>query len=493
MPERKVVIVDDEADVRLPLRRFLLGKGYAVLEADSVASVRAILGQESVDAAVVDFSLPDGDGLDVLRSVKAQDASVPVVLLTGHGSIDLAVKAIKEGAEQFFTKPVELPALLVVVERALENRRMRQVSLAGKSVQARQTVDPFFGESPVIRKLAAEAARVVASTVPVLVCGETGTGKGVLARWLHQNGPRAEEAFVDLNCAGLSRDLLETELFGHEKGAFTGAVAAKPGLLEIAHRGTMFLDEIGDIDLQVQAKLLKVVEDLRFRRLGDVRDRQVDVRLVAATHRDLGRLVPEQKFREDLYYRISAIPLVVPPLRERGSDVVLLARRLLERIAVEMGRPGVRLSGAAEQELAVALLAGQCAAAPERPRARPAPQRPLHARSGRRDRHGRGGGSGRGRGRRAHDAGRSGATPHRGRAPRGTRGGGGGGRGARSLAQRALRAHQETRHRDDQGRGQLAFVLARLRFPGRRFSKPGRETPPLGAAANPASPAAPGT
>ena len=302
MPDRKVVIVDDEADVRLPLRRFLLGKGYAVLEADSVASVRALLGQESVDAAVVDFSLPDGDGLDVLRSVKAQDASVPVVLLTGHGSIDLAVKAIKEGAEQFFTKPVELPALLVVVERALENRRMRQVSLAGKSVQARQAVDPFFGESAVIRKLAADAARIVASTVPVLVCGETGTGKGVLARWLHQNGPRAEEPFVDLNCAGLSKDLLETELFGHEKGAFTGAVAAKPGLLEIAHRGTMFLDEIGDVDLQVQAKLLKVVEDLRYRRLGDVRDRQVDVRLV-------------------------------------------------ERISAEMGRPGVRLSGAAEQEL----------------------------------------------------------------------------------------------------------------------------------------------
>ncbi len=351
MPERRVIIVDDEADVRLPLRRYLLGKGYSVVEADSVASLRTALRDESVDAAVVDFSLPDGDGLDVLRSVKAQDPTVPVVLLTGHGSIDLAVKAIKEGAEQFFTKPVELPALLVVIERALENRRMRQVSLAGKSAQARQTVDPFFGESPVIRKLAADAARIVASTVPVLVRGETGTGKGVLARWLHQNGPRADEPFVDLNCAGLSKDLLETELFGHEKGAFTGAVSAKAGLLEIAHRGTMFLDEIGDVDLQVQAKLLKVVEDLRYRRLGDVRDRQVDVRLIAATHRDLGRLVQEQKFREDLLYRINTVPLVVPPLRERGSDVILLARRLAERIATEMGRPGVRLSGAAEQDL----------------------------------------------------------------------------------------------------------------------------------------------
>jgi DNA-binding NtrC family response regulator len=351
MADRRILIVDDEPDVRLPLRRFLLGKGYAVLEADSIAALQGLLGRETVDAAVVDFSLPDGDGLDVLRSIKTLDSSVPVVMLTGNGSIDLAVKAIKEGADQFFTKPVELPALLVVLERALEHRRMRQVSLAGKSSQVRKAVDPFFGESTVVRKLAGEAGRVVAASLPVLICGETGTGKGVLARWLHQNGPRADEPFVDINCAGLARELLESELFGHEKGAFTGAVAAKPGLLEIAHRGTLFLDEIGDVDLQVQAKLLKVVEDLRFRRLGDVRDRQVDVRLIAATHRDLGRLVAEQKFREDLFYRISTLPLTMPPLRERGGDVVLLARRLVERIAAEMGRPGVRLSPAAEQAL----------------------------------------------------------------------------------------------------------------------------------------------
>jgi DNA-binding NtrC family response regulator len=352
VPDRKIVIVDDEADVRLPLRRFLAGKGYAVLEADSVGALRSLLRGESADAAVVDFSLPDGDGLDVLRSIKAQDPTVPVVLLTAHGSIDLAVKAVKEGAEQFFTKPVELPALLVVIERALDYRRIRQVSLAGKSAQNRRAVDPFFGDSPVMRKLAADAARLTGAKVPVLVCGETGTGKGVLARWIHDRSPRADEAFVELNCAGLSRELLETELFGHEKGAFTGAVSAKPGLLEIAHRGTLFLDEIGDVDLQVQAKLLKVVEDLRFRRLGDVRDRQVDVRLIAATHRDLGRLVQEQKFREDLFYRISAIQLVVPPLRERGEDVVLLARQLAERIAVDLGRPGARLSRAAEESLA---------------------------------------------------------------------------------------------------------------------------------------------
>jgi transcriptional regulator with PAS, ATPase and Fis domain len=173
----------------------------------------------------------------------------------------------------------------------------------------------------------------------------------VLARWLHESSARADQAFVDLNCAGLSRELLETELFGHQRGAFTGAVAAKTGLMETAHRGTLFLDEIGDVDLSVQAKLLKVLEDMRFRRLGDVHDRQVDVRLIAATHRDLGRLVQEEKFREDLYYRIRGIPLTVPPLRERGKDVVSLARLLVDRIAHDMGRPGVRLSAGAEAAL----------------------------------------------------------------------------------------------------------------------------------------------
>ena len=299
------------------------------------------------------------------------------MLLTGHGTIDLAVKAIKEGAEQFLTKPVELPALLVVLERALETRRMRQVSLArqvragppGRSIpsSARARSSASWPRRP---------ARVAPSPLPVLIQGETGTGKGVLARWLHQNGPRADEPFVDLNCAGLSRELLETELFGHEKGAFTGAVAAKPGLLEMAHRGTLFLDEIGDVDLQVQAKLLKVVEDLRFRRLGDVRDRQVDVRLVAATHRDLGRLVQEQKFREDLYYRISALPLVMPPLRERGQR--RRAPRAPPRGAHRRrdGPPGRAAVGRGGDGPRRARLAGQRPRAAQRARARGPAERP---------------------------------------------------------------------------------------------------------------------
>jgi transcriptional regulator with GAF, ATPase, and Fis domain len=212
-------------------------------------------------------------------------------------------------------------------------------------------VDPFDLPSAAMRALAEDASRVALSDSPVLILGETGVGKGVLARWLHDHGARADEAFVDLNCASLSRELLETELFGHEKGAFTGAVAAKEGLLEVAHRGTLFLDEIGDVDQAVQPKLLKVLEEKRFRRLGDVRDREVDVRLVAATHQDLSEAVREKRFRSDLYFRISALPLVIPPLRERPEDVAALAPSLLARIGADLGRHDLALSPEAVEAL----------------------------------------------------------------------------------------------------------------------------------------------
>jgi DNA-binding NtrC family response regulator len=192
---------------------------------------------------------------------------------------------------------------------------------------------------------------VAASSSPILIEGETGSGKGVLAKWLHRNGSRGDEPLVDMNCAGLSREFLETELFGHEKGAYTGAVSSKPGLLEVAHRGVVFLDEIGDLDPQVQPKLLKVLEEKRFRRLGEVRDRQVDIQLIAATHQDLSTLTRESKFRSDLYYRISTIPLRVPSLRERPEDIPVLARRLLQGLAADLGRRGLRLSDEAEGRL----------------------------------------------------------------------------------------------------------------------------------------------
>ena len=227
----------------------------------------------------------------------------------------------------------------MIVHKLLENSRNQQKQLANNTRRRRVVLDPFLGESPVIRRLAEAAAKVAKSQSPVLIQGETGSGKGVLATWVHEHGPRSEEPFVDLNCAGPTREFLESELFGHEKGAFTGAVNAKLGLLEVSHRGTLFLDEIGDIDPNVQSGLLKVVEEKRFRRMGDVRDRFIDVRLIAATHQDLRHLIETKVFRSDLYFRISTVPLAIPPLRERQDDIPSIAQSLLNRICSDMAPP----------------------------------------------------------------------------------------------------------------------------------------------------------
>jgi DNA-binding NtrC family response regulator len=347
----KILIVDDEPAVRFGVRDFLEAHGYDVDEADSAAAAQAAFRADRPDVALIDYRLPDGTALDLLTIFKDLDSDVPLILLTAHGSIDLAVQAVKQGAEQFLTKPVELPALLVILERLFAHDRTRRQHVARRARDVRTAVNPFVGTSAPIRALAEQAGRVAGVLGPVLILGETGTGKGLLAGWLHQHSPRTDEAFVDLNCASLSREFLETELFGHEKGAFTGAVASKPGLLEVAERGTLFLDEIGDLDLEVQPKLLKVLEEKRFRRLGDVRDRRADVRLLAATHQDLGGFVRDKRFRSDLYFRINTLPLVVPPLRTRVEDIPTIARELLVRCAGEVGRRNVELAGDAERAL----------------------------------------------------------------------------------------------------------------------------------------------
>jgi DNA-binding NtrC family response regulator len=347
----RILVVDDERAIRFAIRDFLEGRGWEVDEAASCEEAQSLFRSGRPDVTVVDYLLPDGNALDLLPRLKAINPAIPLVILTAHGSIDLAVRAVKEGAEHFLTKPVDLASLAVVLERALELERARQTQLAGRSRESRELVDPFVGTSAGIRRLAEDARKVLDADSPILLRGETGTGKGILALWLHRSSPRGDETFVDVNCAGLSRDLLESELFGHEKGAFTGAVASKPGLLEVAHRGTVFLDEIGDTDLQVQGKLLKVLEEKRFRRVGDLRDRRVDIRLVAATHRDLGTLVRESRFRTDLYFRISTIVLVVPALRERPEDIPVLARQMLERLSADIRRRGVGLTADAEAAL----------------------------------------------------------------------------------------------------------------------------------------------
>jgi len=343
MARNKILIVDDEAGLRFGVRDYLELQGYEIDEAESCQSAQHLFRTSRPDVVIADYLLPDGTALDLLPRLKEIDAGIPLLILTAHGSIDLAVRAIKEGAEQFLTKPLELPALLVILQRILENKRNLHKQLANKSREVRTAIDPFVGTSAAIRALAEQARKVLSTDSPILILGETGSGKGVLARWIHANSSRSEEAFVDLNCAGLSHDLLETELFGHEKGAFTSATASKQGLFEVAHRGTIFLDEIGDVDLQIQPKLLKVLEEKRFRRVGDVRDKQVDVRLLAATHQDIGHLVSEKKFRDDLYFRISTIPLTFPALRTRKDDIPVLAEYLLDKFAADLGRGELRL------------------------------------------------------------------------------------------------------------------------------------------------------
>jgi DNA-binding NtrC family response regulator len=345
MSAARVLIVDDEEGIRFALRDFLDASGYAVSEASTCRETREILQQSAPDAVILDYKLPDGIALDLIPHIKRPGEEVGLIVLTGHGSIDLAVTAVKAGADHFMTKPVELTALKVILDRILAGRKTRKRENAARS---RLTIvrDPFIGSSAAVNRLRDEARRLAGADTPVLIQGETGSGKGVLAEWLHRNSARSDEPFVDLNCAGLSREFLDSELFGHERGAFTGAVAAKQGLMELADGGTLFLDEIGDMDRAVQAKLLKVVEEKKYRRLGDVRDRTADVRLICATHHDLPQAVAEGTFRSDLFYRISGFRLTIPPLRERREDIPEIATRLLETLIRDLSRREARLTPA---------------------------------------------------------------------------------------------------------------------------------------------------
>jgi DNA-binding NtrC family response regulator len=342
-----VLLVEEEASVRQGLLKVLAADGYEVLETENCRQAREAFARSRPDAVVASCRLSGESVLDLLAHVRMIAPDTAFLVLADSDSLSIAVSALAQGAEQFLTKPVDLPALLFVLQRALENQRSHRRRETDQIVRKRKTADPFLGASPAIRALRDQAFRVVEAEKPVLLLGETGSGKGVLAGWLHVNGPRREESFLDLNCAGLSKELVESELFGHEKGAFTGAVAAKPGLLEVADKGTFFLDEIGDMDLSVQPKLLKVLEEKTFRRVGEVRDRRVDIWLIAATHQDLAAMVEEKRFRPDLYFRISMLTLRIPPLRDRIGDIAVLAEMFLRGIAADVDRPPLTLSPSA--------------------------------------------------------------------------------------------------------------------------------------------------
>jgi DNA-binding NtrC family response regulator len=344
----QILIVEDKDSLRTMLRHALERQGHAVIEArDQPEAVKML--QQSLPALVLsDLRLPDGDGFGVLRASKEIDPDVPVIVMTAYGSIEDAVTAMKEGALDFLAKPVDPDHLLLLVSRALEQRRLVTENLLMKEELAvRRGAPQLVGDDASLRKVFTSLQRAASTDTTVLIEGESGTGKELFARSLHALSSRADAPFVAINCAAIPETLLETELFGYEKGAFTGAVSRKPGKFEMAHRGTLFLDEIGDLPLALQAKILRALEERRFERVGGTALVTVDVRLVAATNRGLRAAVAARRFREDLYFRLSVFPITVPPLRDRGNDIPLLARYFVDRFCRDLKKKSLALSPAA--------------------------------------------------------------------------------------------------------------------------------------------------
>src|SRR5713101_540433 len=332
------------------LHKALERAGYAVDDAaDGNAGVHKVRARRYL-VILTDLKLPGCSGLDVLRSARQADPTIPVILITAFGSVDEAVTAMKEGAFDFIQKPVDLEHLGLLVERAARQQDLlRENLILREEYSARYGFPRIVGEHPSMKDASQMLQRVAATDSTVLLLGESGTGKELFARAIHHLSPRREQPFVAVNCAAIPEGLVENELFGHERGAFTGAGARKIGKLDLAHRGTLFLDEIGELPLAIQAKLLRVLEERCFDRVGGTQPIEVDVRIVVATNRNLQKAIEEKLFREDLYFRIAAVPLTIPPLRERGDDVLLLANHFLETFSREFAKPGLELSSQARE------------------------------------------------------------------------------------------------------------------------------------------------
>jgi len=347
-----LLLVEDKTELRAMLRKALERAGYTVDEApDGTAAIQKIRARRYL-LVITDLKMPGASGLDVLRESKQADAAVPVLLLTAYGSVEEAVAAMKEGAFDFLQKPVDLEHLKLLVKRAAQQQELlRENLLLREEYSMRYGFPRIVGEHPSIREVSQQIQKVAATDSTCLLLGESGTGKELFALAIHHLSPRREQGFVALNCAAIPEGLVENELFGHERGAFTGAGARKVGKMDFAHRGTLFLDEIGELPLAIQAKLLRVLEERRFERVGGTQSIDVDVRIVVATNRNLQKLAEEKLFREDLYFRISAVPMTIPPLRERGNDVLLLADHFLEKFSREFGKAGLELSDEARDRL----------------------------------------------------------------------------------------------------------------------------------------------
>ena len=342
MKKPRVVICDDEMLIRLWLSEHLADANMRTEEAADGAALLAALTREPADLVLLDLKLPDGSGLDFLAKVKELDPTIPVIMITAYGEVETAVAAVRAGAHHFLEKPIVLSELVLLIQQALETRQLRADADRYREGYRWQFADvTLVGRSPALRRIADLITRVAAkgSAVNVLVRGESGTGKGLVARAIHARGPRRTQPFMSVNCTSLPDNLVESELFGHEAGAYTDAREMKRGLFEVAHRGTIFLDEIGDMPKATQAKLLHFLETHEFRRVGGTRNLEVDVHVLTATNRDLEEAVAKGEFREDLFYRLNVLPVTIPPLRERPEDIAPLAIHVVESMCRELGQP----------------------------------------------------------------------------------------------------------------------------------------------------------
>ena len=338
-----ILVVDDEEGIREYLADALEDEGRTIVQAADGVEALGQLAKQSFGVMITDLRMPGAlDGIDLLRKARAESPEMEVIVLTAHGSVDSAVEAMKLGAFDYLQKPVGSPAeLRLLVGRALERRRL--LALRDQSRRERESIPPLTFGDPVMLPVVKSIEKVAPTNATVLLLGESGTGKEIAARTLHQLSPRRDAAFVPVNCAAISETLMESEIFGHEAGAFTGATGSRRGRLELADGGTLFLDEIGEMKLELQAKLLRVLQEQRFERVGGTKTIQVDVRWIAASNRNLEAMVKEGSFREDLYHRLAVFPVILPPLRERKEDLLPLAESLLVRICGELGRPPLRL------------------------------------------------------------------------------------------------------------------------------------------------------
>jgi DNA-binding NtrC family response regulator len=354
MPENQkhLLIVDDEGALRSAIAERLADHGFVVEQAGNGEDALQRLADFAFDILITDLRLPGIGGREVLDAALERYPDIIAIVITGYGTVKDAVEAIKQGAADFITKPFQFDALLHVLRSAVEQRRLKSENAYLRSqLEERYRIDGLVGNSRIMRDLFQLLETVAATSSTVLITGETGTGKELAARAIHHNSPRRSNRFVALNCSAIPETLLEAELFGHTRGAFTGAVGTRQGRVEQAHKGTLFLDEVGTMSPSLQAKLLRVLQEREFERVGDSHTIKIDVRVIAATHSDLARMVAESTFREDLYYRLNVLPVQLPPLRERREDIPLLVQHFLQRLAADSGRGTMTVSQEAMRRL----------------------------------------------------------------------------------------------------------------------------------------------